>query len=77
MQEDRQRETDNLKRSSSLLESLLATSVLVAREVTKLMEETEDLWNECRIKIREMEEFVDSQTPLKDQGLQENMEVSQ
>ena len=76
MQEERQKEKDNLKRSSSLLKSLLASGVLVTEEVTDQMEETESLWIDCRIKIREMEEFVDNQTPLKAQGLQENMEVS-
>ena len=75
IQEERQTEKDNLERSSNLLNSLLASGVAVPPEVRGLMEETERIWNKCTGKICEMEEFVNNQTPLKAQGLQENMEV--
>ena len=76
MREERERERDNLNRSSTLLKSLLASGVAVSREVRGLMEEMETEWHQCERDIRDMEEFVHKQTPVKAIGLQENMEVS-
>ena len=75
IQEEREKEVDTLKRSSTLLNSLLVSGVMVSREERRLAEEMESLWVECGHKVKDMENFVDSQTPLKAQGLQENMEV--
>ena len=76
MREERERERDNLNRSSTLLKSLLASGVAVSREVRGLMEHMETEWRQCERGIRDMEEFVHKQTPVKAMGLQENMEVS-
>ena len=75
MREERESEQDNLNRSSNLLKSLLYSGVSVPREVRGLMEHMEKEWVKCGMGIRDMEEFVHKQTPVKAMGLQENMEV--
>ena len=44
--------------------------------VKELVEEGVRLWEECGDKLREAEEFVASQTPMKSQGLHKNITVS-
>ena len=75
IEEQRDEEHETLRYSSTLLNSLLVSGVMVSRDERQLVEDTEKLWNECGEKVKEMAQFVDNQTPLKAQGLQENMEV--
>ena len=57
-------------------QALVSSGISVAGGEKELVEEVVRVWEECAGVLREAEEFVASQTPMKAQGLQENIKVS-
>lgn len=48
---------------------------MVPKEYRSNIDTMERIWDECEDCVADASDFVEAQTPLKAQGLQENMEV--
>ena len=76
IENERDKEKETMQFVLSLLNSLLVSGVLVSKTDRNNAEEMEIVWKMCGECVKEVSEFIEVQTPLKAQGLQENMEVS-
>lgn len=76
VENERDKERETMQFVLSLLNSLLVSGVLVSKTDRNNVEEMEIAWEMCGECVKEVSEFIEVQTPLKAQGLQENMKVS-
>ena len=76
IENERDKEKETIQFVLTLLNSLLVSGVLVTKTDRNNVEEMEIVWKMCGECVKEVSEFIEVQTPLKAQGLQENMEVS-
>lgn len=76
VQECRQVEQSKVSFVINTLHALISSGISVSDQLNKLLEKVEWLWENCEDAMREAKEFVASQTPIKAQGLHENILVS-
>ena len=71
----REVEQPKLSYVTKTLQALISSGTGVSDGVKELVEEGVRLWEECGDRLKEAEEFVASQTPMKAQGLHKNITV--
>ena len=71
----REKEQEMAHYVTTLLTSLLASGVVVPKEGRLMVEEMKGIWHDCEIKVQEGRVFVDSQTPIKAEGLLDGIKV--
>lgn len=77
IQQCRDTEEPNLVYITKTYRALVSSGTGDAEKEKALVEEVAKVWKKCGNLLKDAKEFITSQTPLKAQGLQENIEVSQ
>ena len=72
---ERETEAHTLQLVLSLINTLTLSGVMVTPSERNKVIQVEKVWDECQDYVTDVTKFIEAQTPLKAQGLKENMEV--